>query len=503
MRVKVDQMDCTGSGMCELSVPEIFVLDAAGLATVRADGLLAGAIITPDGVAVPAELEDAVRAAAAGCPGACISCHGSLCAPGHARTTSPITGLDQSLTERRRCELTSTETEHVWPFERTTPLDPPAVFAERRASCPVSKVSTWNGDVAWLLTRYDDIRAVLANPGVSSDLTLEGFPEPSATVAAARGGQKNFARMDPPTHDEHRRMLAPDFKVHHVAELRGYMSELVDNLLDRMEEHGTPVDLIEMLAQPVPSSVICRILDLPAERSGFFQDRVRTWMSLDNPPEVARQANQDILNYFAEVVNERLEQPGDDLISRMITNQVKAGHLSRGELLHILQLLLVGGFDTTANMIALGTLTLLQHPDQLALLKADPGLVNSAVEELLRYLSVAHQVAFRLAVDDIDLGHQCIHAGEGVIAPIAAANRDPEVFADPDTVDITRDARRHVAFGFGLHQCLGQPLARVELQVVFSKLFVRFPDLHLAVSADDLVFRNSIIYGVAELPVGW
>jgi cytochrome P450 len=218
---------------------------------------------------------------------------------------------------------------------------------------------------------------------------------------------------------------------------------------------------------------------------------------------VASQANQDILDYFSEVVDERFDKPGDDLISRMITNQVKAGKLGKDELLHILQLLLVGGFDTTANMIALGTLTLLNHPDQLALLRDDPSLVNSAVEELLRYLSVAHQVAFRLATDDIELGAQCIHAGEGVIAPIAAANRDPEVFADPDKFDITRDARRHVAFGFGLHQCLGQPLARIELQVVFSKLFVRFPHLRLAGNADDLAFRNSIIYGVAELPVIW
>jgi cytochrome P450 len=399
--------------------------------------------------------------------------------------------------------VTEIKTEYVWPFERTSPLDPPPVFAELRATCPVSKVSTWNGREAWLLTRYADIRAVLADPGISSDLTIEGFPEPTPTVAAARGGQKNFARMDPPTHDQHRRMLAPDFKIHHVAELRGYLNELVHVLLDRMEELGGPLDLVDMLAQPVPSSVICQILDLPTERSDFFQDRVKTWMSFDNPPAVASQANQDILDYFSEVVDERFDKPGDDLISRMITNQVKTGNLGKVELLHILQLLLVGGFDTTANMIALGTLTLLDHPDQLAMLRDDPSLVNGAVEELLRYLSVAHQVAFRLATDDIEVGAQCIHAGEGVIAPIAAANRDPEVFADPDRFDITRDARRHVAFGFGLHQCLGQPLARIELQVVFSKLFVRFPHLRLAGNADDLSFRNSIIYGVAELPVIW
>ena len=164
----------------------------------------------------------------------------------------------------------------------------------------------------------------------------------------------------------------------------------------------------------------------------------------------------------------------------------------------------MGGFDTTANMIALGTLTLLNHPDQFALLRDAPSLVDSAVEELLRK-SIGRTSGHGLprATDDIQLGAQRIDAGEGVIAPIAAANRDPEVFADPDKFDITRDARRHVAFGFGLHQCLGQPLARIELQVVFSKLFVRFPHLRLARNADDLSFRNSIIYGVAELPVIW
>jgi cytochrome P450 len=154
-------------------------------------------------------------------------------------------------------------------------------------------------------------------------------------------------------------------------------------------------------------------------------------------------------------------------------------------------------------MIALGTLTFLDHPDQLAELKADPSLVPGAVEELLRYLTVAHHVAFRLATDDLEVGGFCVHAGEGVIAPLAAANRDPEVFEDPDSFDIHRDARSHVAFGYGLHQCLGQPLARLELKVVFERLFQRFPNLTLAVPRDELRFRNSMIYGVEALPVTW
>jgi cytochrome P450 len=169
----------------------------------------------------------------------------------------------------------------------------------------------------------------------------------------------------------------------------------------------------------------------------------------------------------------------------------------------MLHLLLLGGFDTTANMISLGVLTFLEHPDQLADLKADPSLVPQAVEELLRYLTVAHHVAFRLATGELEAGGTCIHAGEGVIAPLAAANRDPEVFEDPDVFDIHRDARSHVAFGFGIHQCLGQPLARVELRVVFERFFQRFPTLRLAVPSEELRFRNSMIYGVESLPVTW
>lgn len=169
----------------------------------------------------------------------------------------------------------------------------------------------------------------------------------------------------------------------------------------------------------------------------------------------------------------------------------------------MLHLLLVGGFDTTANMIALGVLTFLEHPDQIKLLVEEPDLVPKAVEELLRFLSVAHHVAFRQAAGDLEIAGTCIHAGDSVIAPVIAANHDPERFPDPGTFDITRDARGHLAFGYGVHQCLGQALARVELQAVFAKLFQRFPTMKLACSIDDLRFKNALIYGIEELPVTW
>ncbi|ODU04272.1 MAG: hypothetical protein ABS81_11020 [Pseudonocardia sp. SCN 72-86] len=393
---------------------------------------------------------------------------------------------------------------HQWPFPRSCPLDPPPALAELRSSEPITRVRLWNGDPAWLATRYADVRALLADHGrLSSDTSRPGFPQTSATVAAMRGQQKVFIRQDPPSHDEHRLMLTADFTVKKVRSMRPYLEQLVDGCLDAMEEAGRPVDLVRLLAQPVPANVIVRLLDLPAEHSEFFLDRVARWMSLDSSPEESREAGEDALGYFASLIEQRRAEPGDDLVSRLIQDQVATGVFSEAQLQHMLHLLLVGGFDTTANMIALGTIVLLEHSEQFAELRAEPDRIPAAVEELLRYLSVAHHVGFRLAVDEVEIDGVCIRPGEGVIAPIMAANRDPEVFPDPDAFDIHRDARAHVAFGFGVHQCLGQALARVELQVVFGRLLERFPHLALAVPVDELRFKNSLIYGVEELPVTW
>lgn len=405
-------------------------------------------------------------------------------------------------------EVAATSELH-WPFEReaTCPLDPPPELARIREEEPVTTVTLWDGSQAWMATKYHDIRTMLGNSTkLSSDTSRPGFPQSSATAVAQRGGQKNLARMDPPKHDQHRLMLSADFMVKHVRLLGPYLDELLDRCFADMRAaraRDGRVDIVAVLAQPVPANVIVQLLDLPPDRSDFFLDRVNTWMSLDSTPEQSQQAAKDALDYFDELIGERIDGEGPDLVSRLIKNHLLTGDLTRPELQHMLHLLLVGGFDTTANMIALGTVTLLQNPEQLAAMRDDPALVPKAVEELLRYLSVAHHVGFRLATADVEVGGKCIHAGDGVIAPIMAANRDPEVFPEPDRFDVTRDARGHLAFGFGVHQCLGQALARVELIALFSRLFHEFPGLRLAVPFEDLVFRNSLIYGIESLPVTW
>jgi cytochrome P450 len=393
----------------------------------------------------------------------------------------------------------------TWPFDRDLrcPLDPPPVLKEIREQCPLAPVQMYDGSTATLLTKHADIRAALSADGVSADTNRPGFPHASETARSIRMGQRVFARMDAPTHTEHRRMVNRDFLMPHVRQLKPRLEEIVDQTLDRFEMLSRPADLVAEFANKVPSRVIVELLGLAVADSGFFQDRLEVWHSLLSTPTESAQAKVDLTEYLADVIAERRQDPGRDLISRLVVEQLLMGKLTEDELLQILHVLLVGGYETTANMIALGTIVLLEHPDQLATLKEDPSLWPNAVEELLRYLSVAHQATYRLALDDVKVPSGYVHRGEAIIAPVMAANRDPAVFEKPDTLDIHRDSRAHLAFGFGVHQCLGQSLARVELQVVFPRLFERLPELGLAASPNDIRYKSSMVYGAESVSVTW
>ena len=389
-----------------------------------------------------------------------------------------------------------------FPMERESPYDPPPRILQLLRDEPVSRVTLWNGQEAWLVTRYDDVRTLLTNPDLSADVRKPGYPKVSAALAHFTEGLLNH--MDSPEHDVYRRMLAPDFMVKRVESLRPDVEKLVDDLLDAMQTHGAPVDLVASFAFPIPALVTCSILGVPYDRKDFFVHCAEAFLSGTSTAEAAAQAGRELHSYLGELIEAKKASPGNDTLSRMVTEFVATGQLEETVLVTLAELLLIAGFDTTANMIALGTLTLLRHPDQLEELKANPEQWPGAMEELLRYLTITHRGRHRVATADIVVGGQLIRAGEGVIAAQDAANRDPDTFPNPDELDIHREARHHLAFGHGVHQCIGAAVARVELEVAYARLFARFPGLELAVPHDQIRFKHgSSVYGVTELPVRW
>jgi cytochrome P450 len=386
------------------------------------------------------------------------------------------------------------------------PFDPPPELRRLQAQAPITRVRLWDGSTPWLLTGYAEQRALLADPRISADTTLSGYPFVSAGFRERRKQARTFINMDDPEHARLRRMVTAPFAIKRVEALRPAIQRIVDTLIDEMLTGPKPVDLVQAFALPVPSLVISEMLGVPYTDHDFFQHNTKILINRDESPEATLEAQGKLIDYLDRQVAEKLANPADDLLSKLAVEQVKPGELTPHDVAAMGMLLLIGGHETTANMIALGTLALLEHRDQLAALRDtdNPKLITGAVEELLRYLHITHGGRRRVAVEDIEIGDQVIRAGDGVIFANDVANRDEELFADPDRLDVHRDARRHVAFGFGVHQCLGQPLARVELQVVYGTLYRRIPNLRLAVNLDQVPFKHdALVYGVYELPVTW
>ncbi|MCF3961099.1 cytochrome P450 [Streptomyces fuscigenes] len=381
------------------------------------------------------------------------------------------------------------------------PFDPPPALRQKQQEGPLATVGLPDGRTAWVVTRYADQRALLADPRVSADVTRPGYP----AQVPVTGNSIGFILMDDPEHARLRRMVTAPFTIKRVEALRPRVQEIVDGLLDEMLAGPGPVDLVRAFALPVPSLVICELLGVPYADHGFFQENSTTIIRRTATAEDRAAALGKLTEYLDDLVGQKLDHPADDLLSGL-AERVRAGELPRAEAARIGVLLLIAGHETTANMIALGTLALLRHPDQLDALRAatDPKQVAGAVEELLRYLHITHSGRRRVATADIELGGRTIRAGDGLILANDIGNRDPDAFPDPDRLDIGRDARHHVAFGFGVHQCLGQPLARMELQVVYSTLYRRVPTLRLAADLDAVPFKHDgSVYGVYELPVTW
>jgi cytochrome P450 len=385
-------------------------------------------------------------------------------------------------------------------------FDPIEELAEVRDGDGVTRVMTPFGTSAYLVTRYDDVREVLADSTrFSNAATRRTRPPGMADVSdeeleELRAGQ--MLAFDPPDHTRLRKMLTSEFTVRRMRRLEPRIVEIVDAALDDLERAGKPGDLVSTFALPVPSLVICELLGVPYGDRAEFQHRTGRLLDVSLPVERRMALQRESREYMAGLVAQAQAAPGEDMLGMLVRTH---GHdLSTAELVGIASLLLVAGHETTSNMLGLGTLALLRHPEQLALVRDDPAAVEPAVEELLRWLSIVHSGVPRTTTTEVEIAGHTIPAGEQLVLALPAANRDPALTEHPERLDVTREAARHVAFGHGVHHCLGAPLARMEMKVAFPALLRRFPDLALAVPYEEIGFRAfHVVYGLHALPVTW
>lgn len=390
-----------------------------------------------------------------------------------------------------------------FPMPRAHPLDPPPGYRELSGERPLFQVRTPRGDAAWIVTRHQDARAVLTHHAFSSDPRTPGFPTYVTGDVPPPPGF--FMQADEPDHGRLRRTVTREFLIRNMEALRPTMRRILDGLVDGLiaADRGS-ADLVREFALPMAAMTICEILGVPFEDHELFVSLTDTVLDRSSEPERAVAAAGELMGYFDRLVTAKRRRPADDMFGRMVSRAADGGGLDHGELVGMAALLLLAGYDTMAQMIGLGAVTLFEHPEQLAELKRSPDLLPGAVEELLRYLSINHAGLPRGVVEDVVVGGQPIRAGEGVLVMLNAANRDESVFEDPDRFDIHRGGGAHLAFGHGFHKCVGATLARVELTEVFGGLFERLPGLRPLKSVDELPFRHDmVLYGVRELPVAW
>ncbi|MEU1818969.1 cytochrome P450 [Streptomyces roseifaciens] len=389
-----------------------------------------------------------------------------------------------------------------FPQDRTCPYQPPKSYADGRGQGPLSRVELFDGRPAWMVTGHAEGRALLADPRLSSDWGHPVFPVVVQRTEDRGGLAFPLIGVDDPEHARQRRMLIPSFGVKRMAAMRPLIQDLVDRLLDDMLEKGPTADLVSAFALPVPSMAICELLGVPYGDHDFFEERSRDFVGAATSAE-ADAAFAALYGYLHGLVAKKQAEPGDGLLDELIARQLEEGALDHNEVVMIALVLLVAGHETTVNAIALGALTLLEHPEQLEALRNDPGLISGTVEELLRFTSVSDYMV-RMAKEDIEVGDETIKAGDAVVVSISLMNRDAKAYEDPDTFDVRRNARHHVGFGHGIHQCLGQNLARAEVEIALGTLVTRIPGLRLAVPVDEVPIKaGHDAQGPVELPVTW
>jgi cytochrome P450 len=399
------------------------------------------------------------------------------------------------------------------------PFDPPPGLAERRGRGAVQPVDLHNGARAWMVTGFDEARTVLADSRFSADrvrykdATQMQPHEVAEMAAAAERGEPlrpapiaertdgMFIFMDPPEHTRLRRLLTGQFTVRRMRALEAWLTGVAVEHIEAMKA-GARADLVPSYALPIPSLAICELLGVDYADRAMFQENTTTMLSSTSSDEERARAGGELYTFIAGLVAAKRAEPADDLLSGLVHEADPP--LTDAQLIDVALVLLGAGHETTANMLALGAYALLQNPDQLAALRGDPALIDRAVEELLRDLSIIQLGVTRIATETVALGGVEIPAGATVVIATPEVNRDPRHWTDPDRLDLDRERAPHLAFGHGVHQCLGQQLARVEMRVGFRELFTRIPDLRLAVPAADVPLRNDmLIFGVHSLPVTW
>ncbi|MEU6718390.1 cytochrome P450 [Nonomuraea sp. NPDC046802] len=382
------------------------------------------------------------------------------------------------------------------PTARSDPFGPPDGLAALR---PLSRLAYPDGHLGWLAGGHAVVRVVLSDPRFSSRTELKHPPVPmgQGELGADLVRPGMFVHMDPPGHTRYRGLLTGQFTLRRMRRLEPRIQQLVEAQLDAMKREGPPADLVTAFALPLSSLVICELLGVPYADRERFQQASAVVMGNGSTGEEVMRAYASLYACVGELVAARHTEPADDLVSGLLATD----ELTDEELINVSLLLLIAGHETTANMVALGAYRLLVDPGQMTKLHGDPA---AAVEELLRYLSVVHIGPVRVALEDIELEGEIIRAGESVAVSLPAANHDPGRFENPDRLHFGRHASGHLAFGHGVHQCLGQQLARIELRLAYTALFRRFPGLRLAVPPQEVMMRTDmLVYGVHRLPVAW
>ncbi|MET0700169.1 MAG: cytochrome P450 [Mycobacterium sp.] len=406
--------------------------------------------------------------------------------------------------------LSDTTTEiPEYPMERAAecPFSPPRQMLDLGAGKGLFRVKIWNGSTPWLITGHDEARALFADSRVSVDDRKDGFPHWNEhMLSTVNKRPRSVFTSDAEEHTRFRKMLSRPFTFKRVEGLRPAIQQVTDRCIDEILAGPQPADMITSLALPVPTEVISEMLGVPYEDHEFFQHHANVGLARYASAEDGQKGAMSLHKYLIDLVEKKMANPAEDAISDL-AERVTAGEISVKEAAQLGTGLLIAGHETTANMIGIGVLALLQNPEQAALLRDtdDPKLIANGVEELMRYLSIIQNGQRRIATEDIEISGETIRAGEGIIIDLAPANWDATAFPEPERLDLTRgNANTEVGFGYGRHQCVGQQLARAEMQIVFPTLLRRIPTMKLAIPFDEVPFKHDrLAFGVYSLPVTW